>query len=600
MPTLPTTGTLSASNIRDEFGISFSNALSWRGIHPNVPTTGELRFSQLRGISASTPSGTIGTQVVSTAGTGATNTISIGDFITDLNGRPFTSCTVSSYDSTYFSTVSMTGSNLSYTTKVNQWVQSSSPTYINCTVTNRFGKSTTISIPFVMSGTAMSLRSTIAGISLSGNNSQDISLTNVFNNYSPGSLTYYASETTYSSASIVNTSFVRVTAASATRNYNVTISASNAYGQGFSTAFNVQTSSFPPPTIASTPTVPVLYEDPYIIDLTTCFNNATSYSVSSPVSGATLSNSTYCVIRGDFRSNLSYNVTINGTNAGGTTSQNLLCTEGAFREHDYIWGWAGTYTWKVPGGCSNISMCCIGGGGGGAWLSSGLDGAGGGGGGALVYKNSWNCTPGTTLTIIVGNGGGANTAGGDSKISYGGYYITGGGGSNGIGMSGGQGGWPLSSDYSTNGTFGGNGGSGVGGTRVCGGGGGAGGFNSNGGNGGGDWGPATGSTGGGGGGGFSNFLYGGAGGGVNVTWTTMNNGTAGTSTNIYGGGGTRGSAGTYFGGGNSGGGGGGSMGNNGNVWVGRSGVARIICTNRTNPRIFPTNAATMNSTQSMY
>lgn len=79
---------------------------------------------------------------------------------------------------------------------------------------------------------------------------------------------------------------------------------------------------------------------------------------------------------------------------------------------------AGTYSWTVPDGVTEVSAIAVGGGGGGA---GDHDGTGGGGGG-LGWKNNISVTPGDTLTVVVGNGGnggnGNGTYGNGGSTSY--------------------------------------------------------------------------------------------------------------------------------------------------------------------------------------
>ena len=79
----------------------------------------------------------------------------------------------------------------------------------------------------------------------------------------------------------------------------------------------------------------------------------------------------------------------------------------------------GTYTWNVPAGVTEFSICAIGGGGSGMQGSS-TSGKGSGGGGGLCWAN-FNCKPSEQFTVVVGAGGqslalNAATAGGASTL----------------------------------------------------------------------------------------------------------------------------------------------------------------------------------------
>lgn len=116
---------------------------------------------------------------------------------------------------------------------------------------------------------------------------------------------------------------------------------------------------------------------------------------------------------------------------------------------------AGTYTWAVPPGVTNICIEAWGAGGsGGAGLSSGQPG-GGGGGGAYGYQ-CFTVVPGTSYTVTVGNG-----SSGPGTSSFG-ALVSAGGGSTGISGtmstigSGGAGGSSTAA-YNLNGSSGGSG-----------------------------------------------------------------------------------------------------------------------------------------------
>jgi hypothetical protein len=115
----------------------------------------------------------------------------------------------------------------------------------------------------------------------------------------------------------------------------------------------------------------------------------------------------------------------------------------------------GTFNWTVPAGVTSLRVLCVGGGGGGGYQVGG-----GGGAGGVVFNSNYTVTPGTTLTITVGNGGAGATNsavsgfnGQNSVVSGGATTITaiggGGGGSHNsnnnaqVGGSGGGGGGPA-------------------------------------------------------------------------------------------------------------------------------------------------------------
>ena len=212
---------------------------------------------------------------------------------------------------------------------------------------------------------------------------------------------------------------------------------------------------------------------------------------------------------------------------------------------------AGTYTFTVPAGVTQLSAVVVGGGGGGAG-SDGTESQGntGGGGGGLAY-GTFTVTPGENLTVTVGAAGqaGSNTgtdgtAGGDTTIARGATTLLSGGG----GLGGQNESTASRAGGSSGGTErdgGGNGGSSGSATdsNSGSGGGGAGGYSGNGGNGGSNGGTGAAGSGGGGGGGDS-FTTGQAdrGGGVGlfgegISGAASGGGGSGSTSYFYGGGG---------------------------------------------------------------
>ncbi len=131
---------------------------------------------------------------------------------------------------------------------------------------------------------------------------------------------------------------------------------------------------------------------------------------------------------------------------------------------------AGTSTFTVPSGVTNITVECWGAGGGGGSRSN--NGCGGGGGGGAYARSNISVTAGTSYTIVVGTGGGANTAGGNSSFNTSIVVAAGGRGGTNNSTTGGSGG-TIAASTGTIEYAGGNGASG-GSTYSGGGGGGAG------------------------------------------------------------------------------------------------------------------------------
>lgn len=121
----------------------------------------------------------------------------------------------------------------------------------------------------------------------------------------------------------------------------------------------------------------------------------------------------------------------------------------------------GSTTWTVPSKAYILDVFLVGGGGGG-----GFNGGGGGGGGRIVRSSGYTVTPGSTVSVTIGNGGGGGTSGsttggtGQSTV-FGALTATGGNGGTGAGGTGGTS--SINAYSSITNTTGGAGGSGGGG-----------------------------------------------------------------------------------------------------------------------------------------
>jgi hypothetical protein len=110
----------------------------------------------------------------------------------------------------------------------------------------------------------------------------------------------------------------------------------------------------------------------------------------------------------------------------------------------------GATTWTVPSGIACMLATLVGGGGGGGGGHGTTNGGGGGGGsGKVLYRILFRCTPGETLTLVVGAGGSAGTGGSGGTGGTGGatsidrsgnVCVRAGGGNGGFGGTGSNGG----------------------------------------------------------------------------------------------------------------------------------------------------------------
>lgn len=160
-------------------------------------------------------------------------------------------------------------------------------------------------------------------------------------------------------------------------------------------------------------------------------NAITSYTVTSSPGGITATGSSSPVVVTGLTTGQAYTFTVTATNATGTGPASAASNSAtpAPLSGQQAYTSAGSYSFVVPAGVTQVSAMAVGGGGGGAGDSGGLGGSPGGGGG-LVYSNTWSVTPGETLTVTVGGGGaggpgssGSTSPGGTSSIYRGGTLL---------------------------------------------------------------------------------------------------------------------------------------------------------------------------------
>ena len=316
---LQSSGPIKDSQITTEFGASFKNTNSMLGIAAGLPTVGHISFSQLLGKAASTPvCSTVSNIPVSTASGVANGSLNISPYVVDTYGAPLT------YSAPTFgsqiSSASLSGTTLSYVVPTNTFANTVNMSIV---VTNRFNKTSTLTIPLFVTGYNISA-STLPSQSIT-NNSISIYLPSYFTEYSGTGLTYSITSNPYSNAYISNL-YLNVPGANRNTSYYVNISGTNGYQQT-ATSSTYITESTPPPTISANPggQAPTFLNTTYGIYMPNYFNNASSYSVSSPYGNAYISgNYLYYTM---FCRNTTYSVTMSATNGGGSVSQTFNITE---------------------------------------------------------------------------------------------------------------------------------------------------------------------------------------------------------------------------------------------------------------------------------
>jgi hypothetical protein len=232
MSTLPSTGPLSVSAVRTLFGSSFKQLSLHRGIAAGVPTTGAISISQLRGKAPSVPSvSAISTRNVNTGSTAQSGSLNLASFVTDTYGGTL-SYSAPSFTAAHFTTCSVSGTTLSYSHPLNKFASSSA----TVTVTNRFGKTATITVPFLVVGYAIEAY-TPSSLSLT-NNTATYTMSSYFADYSGAGLTYTVTSNPYSNASVTS-GVLSIVGNNRNTSYSVTVQASNSFGQTASISVSV-------------------------------------------------------------------------------------------------------------------------------------------------------------------------------------------------------------------------------------------------------------------------------------------------------------------------------------------------------------------------
>jgi len=318
---LQSSGAISLSNVGVTFGQSFRNLGALYSVAAGVPSTGTISLSNMYGKNASTPSiSSISTSNVSTNSSSQSGTINLTSFITDVYGAPF-SYAAPSYSSSFFSSASMSSSSLSFGIPQNKFANTTS---VSVVVTNRFGRTATISVPFKITG--YNIGSSSLGSRSLTNNTATISLGSYFTDYSGAGLSYSLTTNPYSNASISG-STLYVYANYRNTSYTVTVQATNSYGQVSSASLSV-TEGLSPPSASSMGSTSTLRTSTVSYYLYSYFSGTiTSFSITSnPYSSASISGS-YLYIYPNNR-NTSYYVTVTAYNSGGSASASLYVTEG--------------------------------------------------------------------------------------------------------------------------------------------------------------------------------------------------------------------------------------------------------------------------------
>lgn len=319
---MQSSGAISLSHVQGQFGSSFKSLSNCYGIAAGVPTSGVIALTNMYGKAASIPSvGSISTSNVSTHVSSQNGAISLSSLFTDVYGAPFT-YSAPTFNASIFNSASVSSGVLSFAVPGNRFA-SSAP--ISVTVTNRFGRTATISYPFRITGSNI-VFSNIGSTSLT-NNTTSYNMASYFTDFSGTGLSYTITNNPYSNAYLSgSTLFVPANYRNAT--YNVTVQASNSFGQTASTTITV-TEGLAPPSASSMGSTSTLNTTQVNYYLYSYFSGTiTSFSItSSPYSNASISGG-YLYINPNNR-NTSYYITVTAYNSGGSASSSVLVTEGA-------------------------------------------------------------------------------------------------------------------------------------------------------------------------------------------------------------------------------------------------------------------------------
>lgn len=232
MPTV-SSGPISLSNVSSEFGSSFRTLSNCYAIAPGVPTSSSISLSNLYGKSASMPSITAPSLCnIDTGVSTQSGTWELSNFVSDTYGRPHT-YSVPTYNTSHFTSASMTGSRLSYSFPVNRFALS---TPVTVMVINRFGRSNPIMPSFFVKGYNM-VPYSLGSVSMS-NNTVSYFLGSYFADYSGTALGYSIIGNPYNSAWISGSTLF-VLGNNRSTSYTVTVMASNSFNQSASTSLSV-------------------------------------------------------------------------------------------------------------------------------------------------------------------------------------------------------------------------------------------------------------------------------------------------------------------------------------------------------------------------
>jgi hypothetical protein len=240
---LPSTGELKFSRIRSTFGTAFTSLSSMYRTGNGVATSGTIKMSQLRGISVSVPSiRSVPTQSFGTGNSSQWGSIFARDYVTDTYGSPLTYSTSWSWSGWNVNPrVRSSDSYVDWQVAYNRWVNVG---YIYVNVTNRFGRSGTITIPIYSTGIPLSVSG--MGSTTLTTNTRSWSMTSYYSDWSGTGISFWMHSNPRGNAWLSG-STLYVEGANRGTSYSVGVGIGNGYGQTGVSWLSVREESPPPP-----------------------------------------------------------------------------------------------------------------------------------------------------------------------------------------------------------------------------------------------------------------------------------------------------------------------------------------------------------------
>ena len=319
---LQSSGTISFTNIRTEFGTSCSSLSSLYGSALGVPTAGTIYMSNLYSKSSSSisQSSTPSTLFIDTRSTSVNSSINVAAYIsTDTYGLPLT-YTLTAYNSSMMSCSINSSGTMSYGFTNST---TSGGISVAITVTNRFGKYVIVNYPFNKYGQSVSL-SSFGNVTLTTNTYGPIYIPSYLTDNTGSGDTYSLTYNPYNNATLVGNQ-LSVTGAFRNTNYSVSVQVTNGWGQVSTGSVNITE-----PASITLYTLPsqTISNNQIAINIASYFSSPYGYTVLSYTAYSSYSNvqisGTTLYITGAYRG-FSYNVNVTITSSYNNQQISTTC-----------------------------------------------------------------------------------------------------------------------------------------------------------------------------------------------------------------------------------------------------------------------------------